>query len=101
MRISTSRRQLVAGIAAVALAVAALVALVVQHSHRPSTGATSSGAVTIPAAGGAQLSAQIYAPSSTGQHPLVVMPGSWGSQATEYATVANNKTKIKIIKITK
>lgn len=88
MRISTSRRQLVAGIAAVALAVAALVALVVQHSHRPSTGATSSGAVTIPAAGGAQLSAQIYAPSSTGQHPLVVMPGSWGSQATEYATVA-------------
>ncbi|HEU5007658.1 MAG TPA: CocE/NonD family hydrolase [Jatrophihabitantaceae bacterium] len=86
MRISTSRRQLLAGIAAAALAVAALVALVVQHSHSPRAGLT--GAVSIPASGGAHLAGRVYTPAGSGTFPLVVMPGSWGSPPTEYAAVA-------------
>jgi putative CocE/NonD family hydrolase len=88
MRIPTQRRQLLAGICAAALAVAAVVALAVQHEHKPSTGGSSSQAVTIAASGGARLAARVYSPSGSGRFPLVVMPASWGSGATEYAAVA-------------
>jgi predicted acyl esterase len=86
MRISTSRRQLLAGIAAAALAIAAVVALVVQHRHSPRAGL--SGSVSIPASGGAHLAGRVYTPAGSGTFPLVVMPGSWGSPPTEYAAVA-------------
>lgn len=86
MQISSSRRQVIAGICAAALAIAAVVALVVQHSHSPRAGL--SGVVTIPASGGAHLAGRVYTPAGSGTFPLVVMPGSWGSPPTEYAPVA-------------
>jgi predicted acyl esterase len=87
MQISTSRRRSAAGIAAAALAIAAVVALIVQHNRPPVTDA-SSGAVTIPASGGAHLAGRVYTPAGAGTFPLVVMPGSWASPPTEYAAVA-------------
>ena len=89
MRFPRQRRQVVAGLCAAALAVAAVVALAVQHAHKPSTGGTgSTRAVTIAASGGAHLAAHVYTPSGSGRFPLVVMPGSWSSDATEYTAVA-------------
>lgn len=88
MRIRSSRQQLIAAICAAALAVAAVIALAVQHSHKPASTFSAGGAATIAASGGAHLAARVYSPLGKGPFPLVVMPGSWGSQSTEYAAVA-------------
>ncbi len=59
-----------------------------KHAEQQAPLATVHSAETIPAAGGAQLSAQLYAPAKGGSLPLIVMPGSWGEGASEYAAVA-------------
>jgi predicted acyl esterase len=44
--------------------------------------------VHIPASGGVRLAAEVVTPEGSGPAPLVVMPASWGAQASEYRLVA-------------
>jgi predicted acyl esterase len=80
-------------IAAVAVLAAAIVVLAVSTGGggtlRPTrpAGVGSDVATRIPAAGGITLSAEVITPAGPGPFPLVVMPASWGSGASEY-TVA-------------
>lgn len=91
MRIRSSRWGAVMALLLAAAVTVVLVRVLTHDKHAaPSTPlGTVQSAVTIPAAGGARLSAQLYAPAKSGSYPLIVMPGSWGSAATEYAAVAN------------
>ncbi len=76
------RSLLIAGAAAL-LVVALLVVIVLR---KPGHG-TNAGATNIPASGGVTLSAQVFSPPGPGPYPLVVMPASWGSGASEYANL--------------
>jgi predicted acyl esterase len=76
---------------AAVLAIAAAVAVVVVSTGdgtapaaKPPPGVASDVAAKIPAAGGITLSAEVITPKGPGPFPLVVLPGSWGSAATEY-----------------
>jgi putative CocE/NonD family hydrolase len=75
-----------------AAAVAALIAgLAYASSDHTAPGTKPSPpanrAVTIPGAGGTQLAAYLIQSAGPGEHPLLVMPASWGSGADEYLTV--------------
>jgi predicted acyl esterase len=83
MRLPTwaARTLLIAG----AAALLALAAFVVIHERKPGGGSNGPDVTaSIPAAGGVTLSADVLAPGGPGPYPLVVMPASWGSGASEY-----------------
>lgn len=88
MRLRPTRWTAVAALCAAALVTALVAVVLVRDRQQPPVAAAASRAVTIPAAGGARLSAQVYAPTGAGRFPLVVMPASWGSADGEYAAVA-------------
>ncbi|MFN2562369.1 MAG: alpha/beta fold hydrolase, partial [Jatrophihabitans sp.] len=56
----------------------------ITPAAKPPPGVASDVAAKIPTAGGITLSAEVITPKGPGPFPLVVMPGSWGSAATEY-----------------
>lgn len=77
-------------LAVVAVAVV-LTGVLVAVLHRSGPSSPTAGTVqtrTIAGAGGIELSAISYVPSGKGRFPLIVMPGSWGSHASEYQYVA-------------
>lgn len=60
------------------------------HDTKPSVALLASvRAVTIPGVG-VQLSAVILSPSGSGEHPLLVMPGSWGAAASQYVALGQD-----------
>jgi predicted acyl esterase len=77
-------------LAAVVAVVAGVVVVVLSTGSgtvpaaKPPPGVASDVAAKIPAADGISLSAEVITPKGPGPFPLVVMPGSWGSAATEY-----------------
>ena len=73
-------------VAVVAGAVVVIVALNRGSSAppKPLPGVASDRAATIPAPDGISLAAEVITPRGAGPFPLVVMPASWGSGATEY-----------------
>lgn len=77
---------LVAAVLAVAVAVAVAVLSTggTTPAAKPPPGVAADVAARIPAADGVTLSAEVITPKGSGPFPLVVMPGSWGSPATEY-----------------
>lgn len=78
------------GVLAVAVAVAGFVAFRNDQSTptAPSAIASDVGR-TIPTSG-ARLAAEVLTPRATHDAPLVVMPGGWGSPATQYRAVAQD-----------
>ncbi|MGH8962907.1 MAG: alpha/beta fold hydrolase [Jatrophihabitantaceae bacterium] len=83
-----SPRRLAVAVLCVAVLLTVVVIAVVRNSKSPATLSASSGPQTIRTADGTRLSAYSYVPGDEGPHPLLVMPASWGSPATEYASVA-------------
>ena len=61
----------------------------VKNAKDPNALSSLSGPQTIHTTDGTTLSAESYVPGGNGPYPLVVMPASWGSAATEYASLAN------------
>jgi dienelactone hydrolase len=84
-----SPRWLALAVVAVAAVLTGVLVVVLHRSG--SSGSPAAGRVetrTIAGTGGVELSAMSYVPSGTGRFPLIVMPGSWGSHASEYQYVA-------------
>jgi len=84
-----SPRWLALAVVAVAAVLTGVLVVVLHRSG--SSGSPAAGRVetrTIAGTGGVELSAISYVPSGTGRFPLIVMPGSWGSHASEYQYVA-------------
>lgn len=81
-----SRPQLLIGAAALAVlgtVVGLLVATGGSNGPHPPRGITDR-QVRIPLDGGGTLSAEVITPRGSGRVPLVVLPASWGSSASEY-----------------
>lgn len=78
---------LAAGLSVAAVA-AGVVFVLTDNGPARTKGATPSSArVTIPGEGGTALGAYLIKPSGSGQHPLLVMPASWGAGAEEYLVI--------------
>jgi putative CocE/NonD family hydrolase len=83
-----SRRWLTVVVVCVAALLSVLVVAGLRDAKSPAPLAAKSGPQTIPGSGGTRLSVYAYVPNGKGPFPLIVMPASWGSAATEYASVA-------------
>jgi predicted acyl esterase len=70
-----------------AVVLAAAVAVVI-HARSSSSGPRAARTVSITAADGARLVAEVISPSGGGPFPLLVMPASWGAPASEYNNLA-------------
>ena len=76
------RRRLLAITVSAAVVAAGLSAVLVTSSQAATTITDVSASITMP--DGVVLAAEVAAPTSTGLHPLIVMPSSWGSTSIEY-----------------
>ncbi|WP_338180055.1 alpha/beta fold hydrolase [Jatrophihabitans sp.] len=82
------RLKLWAIIAAAALVAGSLFIALAHHAAKRRELMRGVTTTSIPVSGGVHLAAEVVTPQTSGRHPLVVMPTSWGAEETQYEYVA-------------